>query len=168
MRLEKYPHRINFAKGLLERRKQTFKHLKHILKPLPLDVSVSIELSPQCKIQVTLLDANHCAGAVMFLIEDGKKAILYTGDIRSESWWIESLCRHPSLVAYTSEAAFRRLDAIYLDTTFAVKKIPYRDFPTKASGLCELLKALSRYPPDTSFYFHNWVCACCIFTRCTR
>ena len=140
----------------MEKRKQTFKHLRPLLKPLPLDVPVTIELSPGCKIQVTLLDANHCIGAVMFLIEDGKKAILYTGDIRAEMWWVESLCRHPSLVAYTSAAAFRRLDAVYLDTTFAVPKSPYQDFPAKAVGLTQLLTKLSKYPLDTFFYFHNW------------
>ena len=28
--------------------------------------------------------ANHCSGAVMFLIDDSTKAILYTGDIRGK------------------------------------------------------------------------------------
>lgn len=29
-----------------------------------------------------VIQANHCAGAVMFLIEGDAKAVLYTGDIR--------------------------------------------------------------------------------------
>lgn len=49
---------------------------------MPLDTPTEIELTPLLSIRVTLLDANHCAGAVMFLIEGDGKAVLYTGDIR--------------------------------------------------------------------------------------
>lgn len=37
---------------------------------------------PGNTIRVTLFDANHCPGSVMFLIEGGGKSVLYTGDIR--------------------------------------------------------------------------------------
>ena len=87
LKMEKYPHRINFSKGVLEARKQTYKHLKTILRPVPMNTPITIELSPKSTIQVTLFDANHCPGAVMFLIEGDGKAILYTGDIRAEPWW---------------------------------------------------------------------------------
>ena len=58
-----------------------------------------IELKLGKSLRVTLLDvhfsclqknradggqANHCVGAVMLLIENDAKAILYTGDIRCE------------------------------------------------------------------------------------
>ena len=66
LRLEKYPHRLNFARGILEAQKVMFKHLKKLLKPIPLETPTTIELSPGNEIQVTLFDANHCAGAVMF------------------------------------------------------------------------------------------------------
>ncbi|OAX82607.1 hypothetical protein ACJ72_03048, partial [Emergomyces africanus] len=82
LHLEKYPHRINFNKGILESRKQHYKHLSKLLRPIPLQVPTEIELSPRNNIRVTLFDANHCPGAVMFLIEGSGKAILYTGDIR--------------------------------------------------------------------------------------
>lgn len=36
-------------------------------------------------LQLTGVQANHCVGAVMFLIEGEGKAILYTGDIRGEN-----------------------------------------------------------------------------------
>ncbi|KAL8798250.1 MAG: hypothetical protein Q9182_006825 [Xanthomendoza sp. 2 TL-2023] len=65
----------------------------------------------------------------MFLIENNRNAILYTGDIR---------------------------DRIYLDTTFAVNKDPYRNFPTKAQGLSELLGEVSKFPEETILHFNAW------------
>lgn len=53
-------------------------------RPIPLQVPTEIELTPKSRIRVTLFDANHCIGAVMFLIEGDGKAVLYTGDIRGE------------------------------------------------------------------------------------
>jgi len=154
LRLEKYPHRMNFTKGILESRKQTYRHLKTLLRPIPLHTPTDIELAPGNVIRVTLFDANHCTGAVMFLIEGQGKAILYTGDIRSEQWWIDMLIRHPCLVPYAQ--GIKQLDNIYLDTTFASSSGPYKTFPPKADGIAELLRKVSQYPPDTIFYFHAW------------
>ncbi|KAK5171313.1 uncharacterized protein LTR77_004457 [Saxophila tyrrhenica] len=161
LRLEKYPHRMNFAKGILETRKQTYRHLKKLLKAIPLETPTVIELSPGSKIRVTLFDANHCVGAVMFLIEGGGKAVLYTGDIRSEKWWVDSLTRHPALIPYAASpdgGAIKTLDCIYLDTTFVVsgREDPYCHFPSKAEGIRELLQKVSQYPDDTLFYVEAW------------
>jgi len=103
----------------------------------------------------------HCIGAVSFLIEGNGKAILYTGDVRSEDWWVRSLCRHPSIIPYvpstgTMRAPVKLLHCIYLDTTFAVKDDMYKYFPTKAEGLSEMLHAVARYPKGTLFYFDSW------------
>lgn len=54
LRMEKYPHRINFAKGILEARKQTYKSLKLVLRELPLETPVDIELGPKLNIRSTL------------------------------------------------------------------------------------------------------------------
>jgi DNA cross-link repair 1C protein len=183
LRLERYPHRLNFALGVLESRKQQYKHLKSLLvsvtyfkdpecysrlfqKPIPLETPTRIELAPGNDIQVTLFDANHCTGAVMFcgfpllltthltnlaaVIEGNDKAILYTGDIRSEPWFVNSLTRNPFLIEYT--AGLKKLDCIYLDTS-NTKPV---EFPTKADGLKELLQKVSQYPPDTVFHFEAW------------
>lgn len=154
LRLEKYPHRMNFAKNILESRKQTYRHLKKLLRPIPLQTPTVIELAPGNSIRVTLFDANHCPGAVMFLIEGNGKAIIYTGDIRSEQWWIDSLVRNPVLIPYTMGT--KRLDNLYLDTTFASRSAPYRDFPPKGAGVNELLRKVLDYPPDTIYYFNAW------------
>lgn len=145
---------MNFSKGILESRRQTYKHLTKILRPLPLDTPTIVQLSPGNELSVTLIDANHCLGAVMFLIESKGKAILYTGDVRAESWWVNSIVRNPSLIRYTTSS--QSLDKIYLDTTFATKSDPYRSFPSKAEGVCELLDKLSCYPDTCIFYFHAW------------
>jgi len=152
---------MNFAKGILETRKQTYRHLKNLLKAIPLDTPTVIELAPGNEVRVTLLDANHCVGAVMFLIEGGGKAVLYTGDIRSESWWVDSLKRNPVLASYSAPpggAPLNKLDCIYLDTTFVVsgREDPYCHFPPKADGLAELLQKVAQYPKDTLFYVDAW------------
>ncbi|KAK1463096.1 artemis protein [Colletotrichum melonis] len=150
LRLERYPCRINHAKGILEARVQTYKHLKNLLKPLPLETPTTLELSPGSHIQVTLFDANHCPGAVMFLIEDSYRAILYTGDIRSEPWFVNTIARNPAVIEYTS--GMKTLDKIYLDTSF-IKDIP---FQTKAEGIAELLRKVAQYPGNTVFHIQAW------------
>ena len=84
------------------------------------------------------------------VIEGNDKAILYTGDIRSEPWFVNNLTRNPFLIEYTS--GMKKLDCIYLDTS-NTQPIP---FPTKADGLKELLQKVSRYPADTVFHFAAW------------
>ncbi|OQE39008.1 hypothetical protein PENCOP_c007G07097 [Penicillium coprophilum] len=154
LRIEKYPHRMNFNKGILESRRLHYKHLAKLLRPIPLNTPTEIELTPRRRIRVTLFDANHCTGAVMFLIEGDGKAIIYTGDIRAETWWVSSLARHPVLIPYT--LGQKRLDKLYLDSTFASKTNPFREFPSKAEGLSELLQKVQAYPHDTVFYFRAW------------
>ncbi|CAK3950547.1 Hypothetical predicted protein [Lecanosticta acicola] len=159
LKLEKYPDRMNFANGILEKRIRRFEHLKTVLRAIPLETPTTIDLALGQSIRVTLFDANHCVGAVMFLIEGDGKAILYTGDIRSEAWWVNNLIRNPVLLPYvtsTDQPPLKRLDKIYLDTTFASKVSRYHQFPSKASGTMELLRKVSQYPKDTVFYLHAW------------
>ena len=152
--MEKYPHRINFAKGILESRKQHYRHLKLVLRALPLHTSTELELGPKSKVRVTLIDANHCPGAVMFLIEDDSNAILYTGDVRAEPWWVNSIMQSPFLLPYSCN--LKHLDCLYLDTTFSTSNHAYRHFQTKQEGLRELLEKVSSFPSDTHFYLRAW------------
>lgn len=84
------------------------------------------------------------------MFEGNSKAVLYTGDIRSEPWFVNALARNPCLIEYTS--GIRTLDKIYLDTSF----IEDIDFQTKAQGIQELLRKVAQYPPDTVFHFQAW------------
>ncbi|PHH60969.1 hypothetical protein CDD81_984 [Ophiocordyceps australis] len=150
LRLERFECRVNYASGILEARRQTYKHLAKVLKPLPLDTPTLIQLGPSNHVQITLFDANHCPGAVMFLIEGGNKAILYTGDMRSEPWFINSLLRNPLLVEYTAQ--LKHLDTIYLDTTHTANVA----FASKADGIAQLVSQVLQYPPHTVFYIHAY------------
>ncbi|KAJ8066587.1 hypothetical protein OCU04_005635 [Sclerotinia nivalis] len=150
VRLEKRRDRLNLAQGILEKEKRTYKHLKNVLKPIPLETPTLIELAPKNEVRVTLFDANHCTGAVMFLFERENTAVLYTGDIRSEPWFVNNLTRNPFLIEYTS--GMNTLDCIYLDTS----NIGPMEFPTKAEGLKELIGKVKKYPPNTKFHFAAW------------
>jgi hypothetical protein len=155
LRLEKRFYRINHANGILETHNVTYgRSMRKLAKPLPLDTPTMIELAPGNSIRVTLIEANHCVGAVMFLIEGGGKAVIYTGDIRAEAWWVNSLVQNPVLIPYTLKR--HKLDCIYLDTTFASQDEIYQHFPSKADGIRVLLEKVSDYPNDTVFYFNSW------------
>lgn len=150
LELQKRANRVDCANGLLEAPVRTYKHLKTVLRPIPLETPTLLELQPGNNIQVTLFDANHCPGAVMFLIQGHGKAVLYTGDIRSEPWWVNSIARNPCLVEYTS--GLKILDRIYLDTSL----LDDYTLQTKAEGLQHLLSQVVRYPKDTIFCMQAW------------
>lgn len=84
------------------------------------------------------------------VIEGDGKAILYTGDVRSEPWFVNSLARSPNVIEYTS--GLKTLDKLYLDTSHTHDV----DFQTKADGLAELLRKISVYPKDTIFHVQAW------------
>ena len=185
LKLQTYACRLNFAREILEQEVWKYRHLKSLLvrerfssfclslsgvscpsqKPLPLDTPVVLALTPDKHIQVTLFDANHCPGSVMFceyhqrpislsltgqVFEGDGKAVLYTGDTRSEPWFVNSLLRNPCLIRYCG--GIKTLDKIYLDTSF-LENVP---FQTKAEGIQELLRKVAEYPEGTVFHFQAW------------
>ena len=90
------------------------------------------------KTEVTLLDANHCPGSVMFLFKlpNNGKVILHTGDFRADA----SMEEYPALWN-------NKIDQLYLDTTYC--KAEY-DFPNQSSVInCSvdlMKKHLQKYP----------------------
>ncbi|XP_069953748.1 5' exonuclease Apollo-like isoform X3 [Cherax quadricarinatus] len=87
-------------------------------------------------ISVTVLDANHVPGAVMFLFQGYFGNILYCGDMR----WYPELVRHKVLRSVVEE---RELDVLYLDNTFSA---PYCVFPTREEAKQELFRIIDSYP----------------------
>jgi DNA cross-link repair 1A protein len=81
-------------------------------------------------ITVTLLDANHCPGAVMFLFEVGKRKILHVGDFR---WNRDFMLQHaPPLRDFFNQKSI--LDELFLDTTYCNPKykLPSQDVTIQA------------------------------------
>ncbi|KAK9826872.1 hypothetical protein WJX81_002566 [Elliptochloris bilobata] len=83
------------------------------VRALPMDQPVSID-----GVRVTLIDANHCPGAVMFFFDFSHRtakvspeAILHTGDMR----WHARMGQHPALCG-------RRIDLLLMDTTYGAPK----------------------------------------------
>ncbi|GAA5972955.1 hypothetical protein JCM11641_000337 [Rhodosporidiobolus odoratus] len=72
------------------------------IKEIPLNTPTLISGPDGTSVTVTALDANHCPGSCMFLIEGPSpsagrlpRAILHTGDLRAEAWWLDSLRHNP-------------------------------------------------------------------------
>ncbi|KAI0040827.1 hypothetical protein FA95DRAFT_1527241, partial [Auriscalpium vulgare] len=158
---------------------RTFQHLKvsplviggrtdyqgsrDLLKTLPLDKPTSIEMSETQRVTVTLLDANHCPGSVMFLVEGEQGSILHTGDFRAETWWVDYMRRNKFLEPYlaTEDASiphdeisvFQKLDAIYLDTACLFSET---EVPSKHDAVTDLIRLISLFPGNTLFYINSW------------
>ncbi|KAJ3791181.1 hypothetical protein GGU10DRAFT_313 [Lentinula aff. detonsa] len=136
---------------------------KDLLKVLPMNTPTEVELDGDKKVTITLFDANHCPGAVMFLIEGAEGAILHTGDFRAEPWFLNSLKHNPYLQPYLAlsdgvtpsdgNGIVKTLEAIYLDTACVMQthEVPSKDDAT--TGLISLLKL---YPPSTYFFINAW------------
>lgn len=87
-----------------------------------------IKMSDTLEVIVTLLDANHCVGAAMVLIEGYMGTVLYTGDIRFNRSIFQQYTElyPPSKYNERFEACSKHIDVLYLDNTFLKKKF---DFP---------------------------------------
>ncbi|CUM45522.1 uncharacterized protein AC631_03393 [Debaryomyces fabryi] len=131
----------------------SFRHVLPFMITLEMNVPFTLTLNGE-DLNLTLIPAYHCPGAAMFLIEGADKNVLYTGDIRAEHWWVESLFKDPSLFPYTS--GLKVLDNIYLDTTFIYRGEPFIEIPLNSEGISIVTLLLKSYPrddPDIQFYF---------------
>ena len=82
--------------------------LQKYIHPIPMNTPTVIA-SRGKPITVTLLNANHCPGAIMFLFEVGKRNILHVGDFR---WNNEIMMQMPHLQAFSNSNP--RLDELFL------------------------------------------------------
>ncbi|CAI5759070.1 unnamed protein product [Candida verbasci] len=103
------------------------------------------------RVTVTLINSYHCPGSTMYLMESEYTSILFTGDLRAESWWLNTLEKNKYLFPYLT--GLKRLDNIYLDTTFSYRGEPYIDIMPNTDGIVALIEFLKLYPPDIEFLF---------------
>ncbi|XP_033826141.1 5' exonuclease Apollo [Periophthalmus magnuspinnatus] len=82
---------------------------------------------------VTLINANHCPGAVMFLFEGYFGSILYTGDFR----YTPSMLREPGLRTNTT------IDVLYLDNTNCD---PNRTLPSRKTATQQIKEIIRSHP----------------------
>lgn len=82
---------------------------------------------------VTLIDANHCPGAVMFLFEGYFGSILYTGDFR----YTPFMLREPGLRTNTT------IDVLYLDNTNCD---PNRILPSRKTATQQIKEIIRSHP----------------------
>lgn len=85
---------------------------------------------------VTVIDANHCPGAVMFLFEGSFGAVLHTGDFR-----FSRLLHREQCPALAGLLARRRLDKLFLDNTYCV---PFFSFPPTSEATAEAVALVER------------------------
>ncbi|TFY61855.1 hypothetical protein EVJ58_g4248 [Rhodofomes roseus] len=185
LRHEVYNERALKDMDLRAEKIRTFKHLKveprrfedgtvdhtgsrDLLRAVPLNTPTEIRPSDDEVIYVTLFDANHCPGAVMFLIQGNKGTVLHTGDFRAEPWFLESITKNPFLQPFLagpessamharpkrkSSAVAETLDAIHLDTACLLSTI---SVPTKAEATSGLVSLMSLLPSKTLFFINSW------------
>ncbi|KAF9483033.1 hypothetical protein BDN70DRAFT_852304 [Pholiota conissans] len=134
---------------------------RDLLHPLPLHTPTRISLEGEESVTITLLDANHCPGAVMFLIEGSRGAVLHTGDFRGEPWFLESIPRNPFLQKYLSHEGgslsanlvTHTLETIYLDTACVLSEY---EVPTKASATSGIIELMKLFPHSVYFFLNCW------------
>ncbi|CAN0518075.1 unnamed protein product, partial [Ectocarpus sp. 8 AP-2014] len=95
--------------------------------------------------ELTLIDANHCPAAVMFVIRDprpGGRTTLHTGDFRAA----ESVCRNPVVKSLKG-----RLDSLFLDTTYCGPRHTFPDQSEASGGATQLVRMELQRDPNTLF-----------------
>ncbi|XP_037740783.1 5' exonuclease Apollo isoform X1 [Chelonia mydas] len=110
---------------------------------------------------VTLIDANHCPGSVMFLFEGPFGVILYTGDFR----YTPTMLQEPVLRNQ------KRIDVLYLDNTNCD---PLGDLPSRQQATQQIKELIRAHPnhqvkigvyslgkesllADLALEFHTWI-----------
>ncbi|KAI9556758.1 hypothetical protein GHT06_016549 [Daphnia sinensis] len=116
-----------------------------LIKPLEMGVSYTMSLPAEHgqsnetaskSISVTLIDANHIKGSVMYLFEGSFGRVLYTGDFR----WCETMMSDPVLKDLSES---KSLNLLYVDNTF---EFIGNEFPSREKCMTEMLQILRKHP----------------------
>ncbi|KAL4226272.1 Metabotropic glutamate receptor 4 [Mactra antiquata] len=109
---------------------------KSLINILEIDVTKKIYLDRvhNEQMSVTAIDANHCPGAIMILMEGYFGTILHTGDFRFYSHMITDT----PLSRYSG-----KIDTLYLDNTYCT---PSCSFPSKETAEKQVIDIIQQYP----------------------
>ncbi|XP_069689372.1 5' exonuclease Apollo-like isoform X5 [Periplaneta americana] len=116
--------------------KTKFKINPHRLKPLIIGRSYIIKLPRNGEMSVTLIDANHCPGSVMFLFQGFFGTMLYTGDFRYDPVMLENQ-------ALTQVLRNKLLDDLFVDNTYAAEKCK---IPSRSKATQEIFEIIRKHP----------------------
>ncbi|GAA5909665.1 hypothetical protein JCM8208_003841 [Rhodotorula glutinis] len=153
------------------------------IKEIPLNTRFEVEGPDGIIVTITALDANHCPGSCMFLIEGTlsgvHRAVLITGDVRIEPWWLDALRHNPLVEPYLPHphaqsaprprgaqaqiegasgseehrGRTRALDCVYLDTSNVLLD---EELITKDQAVAAAVDLMAQYPPETRFFLNAW------------
>ncbi|KAG0043383.1 putative choline transporter, neither null mutation nor overexpression affects choline transport [Gryganskiella cystojenkinii] len=126
-----------------------YAHLRPFLRPLSTDTSHYLELGNGRKVRLCLIPAHHCPGAVMFLLQDDRSCILYTGDARNEKADLMGLATMPAF-----SASAPRIDKLYIDTTCCHPGL--YTFPSRDLVVSDLVKFITHRPRLAHYYIDAW------------
>ncbi|XP_072174758.1 5' exonuclease Apollo-like [Diadema setosum] len=109
--------------------------VEELIRPLTVGEAHIIPLDEERKetMTVTLIDANHCPGATMFLFEGYFGRFLYTGDFRYQ----------PVMSKNDLLALQRPVDRLYLDNTYNHSSF---EFPSEADCRLAIMKVIGDHP----------------------
>jgi len=81
---------------------------------------------------VTLIEANHCPGSVMFLFQGPSGTVLHTGDFRLR----------PNMIAHVNKfAGSEGIDFVHMDNTFATNG---ESFPNQSEVFTDIVKLIEK------------------------
>ncbi|KAI1306460.1 hypothetical protein EDD11_004752 [Mortierella claussenii] len=126
-----------------------YAHLTPFLRPLATDIPHYLDLGNGRQARLSLIPAHHCPGAVMFLLQDDRSCILYTGDARNETVDLQALSRMPIFTTAT-----QRIDRLYLDTTYCHPA--FQEFPSRDFVVSDLITFIHRRPRLAHYYIDAW------------
>ena len=128
----KWKNKIYCSEITAELVKMRFKNISYLVVALPLNKQITIDT-----FKVTLLEANHCPGAVIFVFEfENGTSILHSGDFRANEKMVNDLTRGGYYFS-----------TIYLDTTYLDSKysFPPQDKVIEFTTL-KVIECLQKYP----------------------